>query len=185
MDALTRCVLLEPSLTAKGSGWVYLLQVRDALKIGMTTVNLHSRVAQIQSSCPDGVYIVEAVRTLSPKRLENRLHGRFAHARIRGEWFTNTPAILEGFQELARFAVSFRDVYRVGGHYPESCELTDSELHHPDEWLTNATYRIEHEDGTCESAQDGAESGCHVCLSNLGCADWEEYESERREGVTS
>lgn len=69
--------------------YVYLMQAGDAYKIGYAT-RPETRRADIQVGCPLPVEILYQVRTAEYVRLERKLHHRFAHRRITGEWFRLT-----------------------------------------------------------------------------------------------
>lgn len=72
-------------LRATKIGWVYVLRSGDAVKIGWTGRAVESRLAAARTYISGDVFIYASLRGT---RLDERvLHKRFAHARLRGEWF--------------------------------------------------------------------------------------------------
>ena len=64
-------------------------------KIGITR-NLPERIKQIQSGVPFSVGIFDCHEMPdweTAKRFERQLHGRYASARLRGEWFDQVDAV--------------------------------------------------------------------------------------------
>jgi hypothetical protein len=76
---------------------VYFVQVdhgpESPVKIGVTTKRgLAHRLGGLQTSCP---YRLKLLATMNGDyRDEERLHHSFRHARLMGEWFKPTPALL-------------------------------------------------------------------------------------------
>ena len=71
---------------------VYFLQIdppSGPVKIGFTKRRVEDRVAEGQTFSPDSIRIL--VESIGSKKDEARLHRRFAHLRIRGEWFELKP----------------------------------------------------------------------------------------------
>ena len=56
------------------------------VKIGFAT-DLDARLQKIQLGTPDRLFVVHKFRTRFYAELEKILHQRFAHKRLRGEWF--------------------------------------------------------------------------------------------------
>lgn len=65
-------------------GYVYFIGCGDYIKIGFSTRPL-DRLRSLQTSHPDTLEILGTIR--GTRRLESRLHKRFADLRERGEWF--------------------------------------------------------------------------------------------------
>jgi hypothetical protein len=57
----------------------------DAVKIGVTSIRVYERLNGMQVNCPLELKLLAAVE--GGCALEKELHQRFAHLRIRGEWF--------------------------------------------------------------------------------------------------
>lgn len=73
---------------------VYYLQFADRIKIG-TSNNLRGRLLDIPH---------DRVLALEPggRTIEQRRHAEHAHARVRGEWFSQTPELLAHIESLQR-----------------------------------------------------------------------------------
>lgn len=76
---------------------VYFVQVDNGpdspVKIGVTTEGgLSARLCGIQTSCPYKLRLLATMK--GDYRDEERLHHSFRHARVMGEWFRPTPALL-------------------------------------------------------------------------------------------
>jgi hypothetical protein len=79
-------------LEAPAGDDLYFIRAADAVKIGRT-VDVWNRLKKMQADNPVGL---ECVCRLPNKGREERdWHGRFAHLRIRGEWFQWVPEIAE------------------------------------------------------------------------------------------
>lgn len=75
-------------------GYVYLMQSRDAYKIGKS-VAPDRRLTEISSLIPHPMRLVHTIRTDNMTSLERALHARFADKRLEGEWFALTPDDIE------------------------------------------------------------------------------------------
>jgi len=65
---------------------VYLIRQGESgpIKIG-TSTDVESRLASLQTANPEPLHLL---RTFDgDERIERAIHGRFAHLRLRGEWF--------------------------------------------------------------------------------------------------
>jgi hypothetical protein len=72
-------------------GLIYFVGFGGRIKIGFTT-NLERRLSALQTSCPAPLTIQA---TIPGTRLEEkRLHKRFAHLKLSGEWFRLSKTII-------------------------------------------------------------------------------------------
>ena len=79
--------------------WVYFIRAGDsAIKIG-SAASVTGRLGELQVGNHEELTLLLAVRI--ELLTERGLHERFAHLRIRGEWFRAAPELLE-FIEHAR-----------------------------------------------------------------------------------
>lgn len=82
------------------SGFVYFIEREpgDYVKIGWTKYGPADRLSQLQTGCPDLLY----VRAFFPGSLEDerRMHLTFADLRGRGEWFANILKLADFLQQL-------------------------------------------------------------------------------------
>lgn len=69
---------------------VYVVSSLDLIKIGYTT-HLYTRLAVLQSTTGQGITL-EAVAP-GTRQVERQFHVRFAHERVRGEWFRHSEAL--------------------------------------------------------------------------------------------
>lgn len=72
---------------------VYFLSDGDAIKIGHASGKLERRVSGIQTGHPGELVVLGAFPADIYGEME--LHARFAHLRIRGEWFRSDPELLD------------------------------------------------------------------------------------------
>ena len=73
-------------------------EAAGAVKIGVTSNRIYERLNQAQVNCPLELKLLAAVDGgLSGER---ELHARFAHLRIRGEWFQAAPELMEHISAL-------------------------------------------------------------------------------------
>lgn len=78
---------------SRGHSYVYFLRgPKGRIKIG-TTTDVASRIAALQSACPEPLELVAAIP--GGHRLERALHRAFAHSRITGEWFARSAPLAE------------------------------------------------------------------------------------------
>lgn len=84
---------------ATGTGWIYFLRAGTSgpIKIG-TSVNVDSRIATLQTGCPDELRLIARIRGGSG--VERMLHQKFDRDRIRGEWFKPSSELVELIKEL-------------------------------------------------------------------------------------
>lgn len=64
------------------------------VKIGFCTVSPQSRIAALQTGCPDRIRLIGWFDETT-QRFERRVHEEFKEFRIRGEWFFYDELILE------------------------------------------------------------------------------------------
>ncbi len=84
------------------NGWedrfrVYFLEAMEFIKIG-TTTSIAQRIEDIQSGLPCAAMLLHD----EPGHydLETDLHRRFAHLRVKGEWFRKEPELLDFIRTL-------------------------------------------------------------------------------------
>lgn len=77
--------------------FVYFIQCDDAVKIGIA-VNVASRFMGIQVGSLKPLTLLAAVAGGFPE--ERAVHRRFAHLRVRGEWFSAAPELLTFIADL-------------------------------------------------------------------------------------
>lgn len=83
------------------SGYVYLIQSpQGAYKIGKTR-NPESRFQTFGLTLPFEIEYVCVIKTNLMSNLEKELHERFAHKRLRGEWFQLEPNDVSYIMSLA------------------------------------------------------------------------------------
>lgn len=73
---------------------IYFIKNRTRIKIGRTYLNPLCRLAVIQTSSSSRVWIMGTIDNATSDR-ESELHARFAHLRIRGEWFRSDPDLFD------------------------------------------------------------------------------------------
>jgi hypothetical protein len=83
---------LASSILTPRQGYVYFAKLGTRIKIGFTT-NWATRRRSMQTDTPDNIALLALVE--GDRQLEGDLHRRFAHLRGRGEWFEETPELLE------------------------------------------------------------------------------------------
>jgi hypothetical protein len=73
--------------------FVYFIRSGEAIKIGKASGNVRDRMAQLQTANPADLELLGVM----PGGLEEEagLHRRFAHLRLRGEWFTCDQDLLD------------------------------------------------------------------------------------------
>jgi hypothetical protein len=62
------------------------------IKIGIAS-NIHERLSKLQISTPYELKLLKLVKDAA--HLEREIHKEFASSRVRGEWFSRSPALLE------------------------------------------------------------------------------------------
>lgn len=79
--------------------WVYFVQAGEGgpIKIGFSS-DVGSRIAALQSGHGEPLRLLAMVPGSRPE--EKALHGRFAPARVRGEWFRPTAELLDHIASL-------------------------------------------------------------------------------------
>ncbi len=94
-----RVRLPEPaSAWEPATSFVYLIAcpATGQVKIGMAR-DPNARLGQLQTGHGHELQLVATIASENPFFLENRLHRRFRHHRLKGEWFTDVPEIREVF----------------------------------------------------------------------------------------
>ena len=80
--------------TKKREGWVYFLKADNGLiKIGRTN-NLDKRIYHFTTKLPYKLELIHFIKTDCTVKLENELHNKFDHLRVRGEWFNLNDEIM-------------------------------------------------------------------------------------------
>ena len=92
------CHQIDPHLTRDSSGnvpagVVYFVRSGDSIKIGSAS-DFKRRSSSLQTASPEPLNVLAIVPGLD----EYKIHQRFAHLRIRGEWFRAEPELLEFIQ---------------------------------------------------------------------------------------
>lgn len=103
-------LLLTPSVKVLiiqysfSAGHVYFLESvgLGRVKIGMSAEKPSSRISTIRSSCPTDLKCVAVVP--GGRALERELHKKYAHLRLRGEWFRITTDMRDLLTYLERGA---------------------------------------------------------------------------------
>lgn len=73
-------------------GVVYFVQSGDLVKIGFST-DLRKRLKTLQTACPRPIVLLH--RFQGTRDDEKRVHRRFSHLRMRGEWFAPDVVLME------------------------------------------------------------------------------------------
>jgi hypothetical protein len=82
---------METALAEKEGSCVYFAEAAGRVKIGWSR-KVASRVAQLQTGNASPVRLLCVIP--GGRAQERRLHERFAHARLSGEWFEGTPDLM-------------------------------------------------------------------------------------------
>lgn len=87
-------------MTNMTDGYIYAFRCEGFVKIGYTR-RLHKRIRQIRNACPFPVDVAGVWHTdADPRAVESMIHRRLAHLRVRGEWFKNTPGLIDRLEML-------------------------------------------------------------------------------------
>lgn len=78
-------------------GSVYFIGFGDYIKIGFSN-NLKGRLNTLQTGSPEKLVLYASMRGTHRKEIE--LHQRFAHLRLKGEWFRKAPDILDFIEQI-------------------------------------------------------------------------------------
>jgi hypothetical protein len=84
------------ALASDGRHWVYFIANGDAVKIGIAN-DVFKRHTALQVGSSSRLRLIGLVDP--DKFSEGAVHARFAHLRIRGEWFWLKPEIIDFFRE--------------------------------------------------------------------------------------
>jgi hypothetical protein len=79
---------------------IYFIQNGDAVKIGVTIHDARDRLAYLQTATPHKLTLLGHIEGSYDE--ERALHRRFAHLRIRNEWFRLTRELIEFIAEVTR-----------------------------------------------------------------------------------
>lgn len=79
------------------AGITYFIRAGDSIKIGFAS-NLKRRLGGLQSSHHEPLEVLAAVSAADVD--EYQTHQRFAHLRIRGEWFRSEPELLSYIEQI-------------------------------------------------------------------------------------
>lgn len=79
---------------------VYFLRAGEFIKIGKTTGDPTSRVAQLQTGCPFPIEVLATMR--GGRGREAKLHKKFAALRAHGEWFHASPVLMAFIDGLSQ-----------------------------------------------------------------------------------
>lgn len=84
------------------SGLVYFIgcEDADAIKIGITSNRVYERLNGAQVNCPLQLTLLAAFD--GGAEAEAELHARFAHLRLRGEWFRADPELLDHIKQFPK-----------------------------------------------------------------------------------
>lgn len=87
----------------KATGYVYFIQglCGGAIKIGYSK-NPTSRLKELQTGYPDTLTILYMLR--GSGQVENFLHNKFEHLRLKGEWFKPDKDLIKYINELKNIA---------------------------------------------------------------------------------
>lgn len=88
---------------------IYFITNGESIKIGYTKSNIERRLKQLQTSCPQKLFILGWID--GDKEKEKELHIKFSNSRIRsnGEWFRPTHDILEYINTYNKKANTYVD----------------------------------------------------------------------------
>jgi hypothetical protein len=84
-------------------GSVYIINSINSAtlyKIGSTRRRLDARIKELQTGCPDELMLVHSISTTHPEKLEKEIHSRYAHKRLKGEWFELEKEDLELIKDI-------------------------------------------------------------------------------------
>lgn len=72
-----------------GAGYIYLIhcETTNYYKIGVSKINLSTRLSNLQSGCPFTLTPIHCEHIKNTYKTEKMLHSRYANKRISGEWF--------------------------------------------------------------------------------------------------
>lgn len=85
------------------SGYVYLLksyneEVGDVFKIGISRNKIEERLRNLRTGNPNEIEVIHIYQTeIKNSKLEARLHRRFKHLLVKGEWYNLTEEEVNNF----------------------------------------------------------------------------------------
>lgn len=104
------------------AGTVYFLKAETGeYKIGFTRKLMRDRLASLQTGCPCALYVLATVE--GTHRLEAQLHDHFKGSLIRGEWYRESPALLDLIERASRGDSSRLLPARRPGRRADSVEI--------------------------------------------------------------
>lgn len=104
-------VPIPPRAISYPRQWIYFVQGDDGgpVKIGRTGNRPQQRVEMLQSGYPFGRLRVVGL-ILGVHATEKELHARFSASRMRGEWFSLTPDLLQFLTKLPAVELAASEV---------------------------------------------------------------------------
>lgn len=112
-------------------GWVYFIVCADTwrCKIGFTKKEVEKRLANLQTGSPG--QLVVAIKQPGTPETERRLHEKFAHCHVRGEWFELTDE-LRAYMMVSLWVMSevtMRQGYKLEPWMVRGLEVSIDHLH--------------------------------------------------------
>lgn len=88
---------MEKGIAERDGSQVYFARAGDRIKIGWSR-RVGARIAQLQTGSPEPVTL--AATTTGGRAQERKLHERFAHLRVAGEWFQAGQELLDHIRSI-------------------------------------------------------------------------------------
>jgi hypothetical protein len=92
---------------------VYLMRTERFIKIGITSGDIHKRLAAIQTGCPITIHTVQYWRTKTRDIslcIEKEIHKLLEYRNTHGEWFKNVSKNASSVREvLSNYGINFDD----------------------------------------------------------------------------
>jgi len=100
MDRAVEKLLLWGILPLDDNGTIYFFECETTreIKVGITSGKVEKRMASVQTARGHKISVLATIPGTT--KLERALHERFAHCRLKGEWFSPHPDILEYIAQL-------------------------------------------------------------------------------------
>jgi hypothetical protein len=87
-------------VSCKNKAGIYVISILDEYyKIG-SSKNIYSRITNIERALPFEIHLVKIFETSSYKIIENHLHKKFSHKKIKTEWFRLSPQDIEELEDI-------------------------------------------------------------------------------------
>ncbi len=80
-------------------GYVYLLTDGEYYKIGVTRGDIEKRIKKLQTGNPYDIVVVDYYCTKHPFKIEQMLHARHSHQRMKNEWFELPDNSVKNFRK--------------------------------------------------------------------------------------